>query len=188
MENNTDKPHYGKMGLDDVPFGIPENWCWSGLKKISRVLYGYPLNSSLFNTEKGKIVVRIRDVQQAYSSTYTTEDVPHEYILHKGDMLVGMDGNFNVNFWNIDGAVLNQRVCKITTNPSFCIQRFLFYTIPFFLNIIEQNVSFSTVKHLSDKHLTEMRIPLPPLAEQNRIVAKIDELFAVLDQIEGNLV
>ena len=158
------------------------------MKRISKVLYGYPLNSSLFNAENGRIVVRIRDVQQAQSSTYTTEDVPKEYILHKGDMLIGMDGNFNVNFWNTDGAILNQRVCKITANSSYYSQKFLFYAIPYFLNKIEESVSFSTVKHLSDKHLTEMVVPLPPLNEQSRIVAKIEELFSTLDQMERNLV
>jgi type I restriction enzyme S subunit len=181
-----DNPHYEK--IEDEPFEIPENWCWVGLKRISKVLYGYPLNSSLFNAENGRIVVRIRDVLQARSSTYTTEDVPNEYVLHKGDMLIGMDGNFNVNFWNTDGAILNQRVCKITANSSYYSQKFLFYAIPYFLNKIEESVSFSTVKHLSDKHLTEMIVPLPPLNEQSRIVAKIEELFSTLDQMERNLV
>lgn len=181
-----DNPHYEK--IEDEPFEIPENWCWVGLKRISKVLYGYPLNSSLFNAENGRIVVRIRDVLQARSSTYTTEDVPNEYILHKGDMLIGMDGNFNVNFWNTDGAILNQRVCKITANSSYYSQKFLFYAIPYFLNKIEESVSFSTVKHLSDKHLTEMIVPLPPLNEQSRIVAKVEELFSALDQMERNLV
>lgn len=181
-----DNPHYEK--IEDDPFEIPQNWCWVGLKRISKVLYGYPLNSSLFNAENGRIVVRIRDVLQARSSTYTTEDVPNEYILHKGDMLIGMDGNFNVNFWNTDGAILNQRVCKITANSSYYSQKFLFYAIPYFLNKIEESVSFSTVKHLSDKHLTEMIVPLPPLNEQSRIVAKVEELFSALDQMERNLV
>ena len=134
------------------------------------------------------MVVRIRDVQPAYSSTYTTENVPKEYILEKGDMLIGMDGNFNVNFWNTEGAILNQRVCKITTKQHFYSQKFLFYTIPFFLNKIEKDVSFSTVKHLSDKHLTEMQVPLPSLKEQSRIVSKIEELFSTLDQMEQNLI
>ena len=185
-KNVRHNPHYEK--IEDEPFEIPENWCWVGLKRISKVLYGYPLNSSLFNAENGRIVVRIRDVLQARSSTYTTEDVPNEYILHKGDMLIGMDGNFNVNFWNRDGGIINQRVCKITANSSYYSQKFLFYAIPYFLNKIEESVSFSTVKHLSDKHLTEMIVPLPPLNEQSRIVAKVEELFSALDQMERNLV
>ena len=178
----SDNRPYEKV--ENIPFEIPAQWCWVNLKSISNILYGYPLNSALFNTEKGKMVVRIRDVQPAYSSTYTTENVPKEYILEKGDMLIGMDGNFNVNFWNTDGAILNQRVCKIKTKQCFYSQKFLFYTIPFFLNKIEKDVSFSTVKHLSDKHLTEMQVPLPSLKEQSRIVSKIEELFSALDQME----
>ncbi len=169
---------------DEIPFDIPENWCWCRLKSVADVFYGFPLDASKFNNDNnGKMIVRIRDIKPAISNTFTTEEIPQEYSLHKNDMLVGMDGNFNVNFWPIEGALLNQRVCKITTNPNFYEQKFLFYILPMFLDEISENVSYCTVKHLSDKHLSTMYLPLPPLAEQKRIVAAIEKLLLLCEKL-----
>ena len=170
---------------DEIPFDIPENWCWCRLKSIADVFYGFPLDASKFNNDNnGKMIVRIRDIKPAISNTFTTEQIPQEYSLHKNDMLVGMDGNFNVNFWPIEGALLNQRVCKITTNPNFYEQKFLFYILPMFLDEISENVSYCTVKHLSDKHLSTMYLPLPPLAEQKRIVKVIENLLPLCEALK----
>ena len=99
-------------------------------------------------------------------------------------MLVGMDGNFNVKFWNSEPAYLNQRVCKIETKENVLFQKFLYYYFPIALDEIFKSVSYVTVKHLSDKHLRTMYIPLPPLAEQKRIVAKIEEVFKEIDKLK----
>ena len=99
-------------------------------------------------------------------------------------MLVGMDGNFQVAFWASEDAWLNQRVCKITTNPQVLIQKYLYYYLPIILKEINGTVSYSTVKHLSAKILNQMLIPLPPLAEQKRIVTKIEELLPYIDRYE----
>ena len=173
-----------EISEDETPFEIPENWCWCRLKDIADVFYGFPLDASKFNNDNnGKMIVRIRDVKPAISNTFTTEEIPQEYRLHKNDMLVGMDGNFNVNFWPIEGALLNQRVCKITTNPNFYEQKFLFYILPMFLDEISENVSYCTVKHLSDKHLSTMYLPLPPLAEQKRIVKAIEKMLPLCEKL-----
>ena len=109
-----------------------------------------------------------------------------KYIIKKGDMLVGMDGNFDVRFWNSSPAYLNQRVCKIKSKDNLLSQKFLYYYLPLALDKIFTSVSYVTVKHLSDKHLRNMLIPLPPLAEQKRIVVKIEEVFKEIDKLKNN--
>lgn len=84
---------------DEKPFDIPESWMWVRLKNIASVLYGYPFDSTKFNTHgEGLPLIRIRDVLPAKSATYTTESVSEDYVVHDGDMLIGMDGNFNIAF------------------------------------------------------------------------------------------
>ena len=79
------------------------------------VLNGYAFDSSLFNSEgRGLPVARIRDVLQGASQTYTPEDCPSTYIIDSGDLLIGMDGEFNIEFWQGGRALLNQRVCRVT--------------------------------------------------------------------------
>lgn len=169
---------------DEIPFDIPETWTFVPLKSIASVLYGFPFNSQFFSEEKrGVPLIRIRDVLPGQSKTFTTEPFDKVYIVRKGEMLVGMDGNFNVNFWGSEDAALNQRVCKITANRKYVLQKFLFYFLPLALDEISSAVSFCTVKHLSDKHLSKLLVPIPPLAEQQRIVEKLDKLLPLCDDL-----
>ena len=171
----------------EQPFKIPESWEWCKIFNCIDVLYGYPFDSQKFNEEKnGAPLIRIRDIIPSSTNTYTTEVVEEKYIIKSGDMLVGMDGNFNVRFWEGRNAYLNQRVCKITAKNKILSQRYLFYYLPFALNKIFEDVSYTTVKHLSDKHLRRMNIPLPPLSEQHRIVEKIEALFSEIDNMTIN--
>lgn len=172
---------------DEIPFKIPESWEWVKLYDCVSILYGYPFESNMFNEEGfGFPLIRIRDVLPARTKTYTTEVADERYVIKKDDMLVGMDGNFNVRFWNSEPAYLNQRVCKIETKEDVLFQKFLYYYFPIALEEIFKSVSYVTVKHLSDKHLRTMYIPLPPLAEQKRIVAKIEEVFKEIDKLKNN--
>ena len=171
--------------LDDQ-YDLPENWRWTYLIDLAEILYGFPFNSEKFNeTNIGMPLIRIRDINNGYSNTYTDEVCEERYRIVKGDMLVGMDGNFQVSYWNSQDAWLNQRVCKITANNQVLIQNYLYYYLPLILKEINGTVSYSTVKHLSAKILNQLLIPLPPIAEQKRIVAKLEEILPLIDRFEA---
>lgn len=171
--------------VDECRPEIPEHWRWTLLIDVASILYGFPFNSEKFNeVHVGKPLIRIRDILAGKTNTYTDEWCPTQYKITAGDMLIGMDGNFQVGFWQSEDAWLNQRVCKIATNDDFLLQKYLFYYLPLVLKEINGTVSYSTVKHLSAKLLNGIVIPLPPLAEQKRIVAKIEELLPLIDRYE----
>ena len=170
---------------DEIPFEIPDSWKWCNLFDCVDILYGYPFDSTAFNENSlGFPLIRIRDIIPSSTKTYTTEKAEERYVIKRGDMLVGMDGNFNVCFWKSDDAYLNQRVCKITAKESILNQKYLYYYLPYELEEIFKTVSYVTVKHLSDKHFRTMRIPLPPLAEQHRIVEKLEQLLGEIDKLK----
>jgi type I restriction enzyme, S subunit len=75
---------------------------------------GFAFESELFSDKRaGLPVARIRDVMRGYSETYYTGSYRKEYEIDNGDLLIGMDGEFNVGIWQGGRALLNQRVCKI---------------------------------------------------------------------------
>ena len=174
-----------KPAHNDDSYDIPETWCWALLPDVADILYGFPFNSERFNeAQTGMPIIRIRDIISGQSKTFSDEECDERYRVKRGDMLVGMDGNFQVAFWNSEDAWLNQRVCKITADPFLLNQNYLFFYLPIILAEINGSVSYSTVKHLSAKILNAMLIPLPPLVEQKRIVAKIEELLPLIDRYE----
>ena len=69
------------------------------LSEICDIQYGFAFDSKCFSDSKGTPLIRIRDVVRGYSETYTTEECGEEYHVFDGDLLIGMDGEFNIAKW-----------------------------------------------------------------------------------------
>ncbi len=136
------------------------------LMDLCDIQYGYAFDSALFTDDCSyPQLVRIRDVKRGYSETFYNGDYPEEYVLSAGDLLIGMDGEFNIARWKVDGALLNQRVCKITAKDN-ADEEFLRFALSKALKAIEERTSFATVKHLSAKELNKLEIAVPSYGEQ----------------------
>ncbi|MGV7210086.1 restriction endonuclease subunit S [Oxalobacteraceae bacterium A2-2] len=161
--------------------GKHDSWERARLAEVAEILNGAPFDSSLFSSTLGTPLVRIRDVLPGETKTFYMGAYEQAYLVNQGDLLIGMDGDFNCGYWGTQPAVLNQRVCKVTPNDSFYDKRFLAYLLPGYLAAINANTPSVTVKHLSSKTIGDIPLPLPPRAEQTRIVAKLEELLSDLD-------
>ena len=167
------------------PTKVPHNWCWIELGKLTSMKSGFPFDSKRFTRSKSanaRPLIRIRDVVNGATETYTDQECPKEYVIKKGEILIGMDGDFNVGKWQSEDALLNQRVCCIQSCSSLYLDDFLFYYLPDPLKKINDATPSVTVKHLSTKTLAITPVPVPPLPEQQRIVNRIESLFAKLDE------
>jgi type I restriction enzyme S subunit len=95
-------------------------------------------------------------------STYTTEEVDDKYRLKQNDLLIGMDGNFHLNFWDKDGAYLNQRSVRIRAKKDSEISNLqAYFELKPYIKARENNVSRTTVGHLSDKDLKRLFLISP---------------------------
>ena len=151
------------------------------LTDICKLQYGYAFDSAKFTTNAGVPLIRIRDVVRGFSETFTTEECDPEYIVQDGDILVGMDGEFNIARWKGGKAYLNQRVCRLIPTDEVD-STYLFYFMPKALKAIEDKTPFVTVKHLSAKELNKIVVPLPPIKEQKEIsctLQKLDDLISL---------
>lgn len=170
----------------DLPEPIIPNNSWKivELGKYVKILNGYPFDSGRFtnSSENAFPLIRIRDVVRGYTETFTDEDCPEEYKIKKGEILIGMDGDFNIARWQSDFGLLNQRVCKIKSASKDLDDKFLYYYLPIPLKQINDATPSVTVKHLSSNSLLQLHFPLPPLTEQQRIVNRIETMFAKLDE------
>lgn len=154
------------------------------LPEVCTIQYGFPFDSAKFSDSNGMPLIRIRDVVRGYSETYTTEEYKSEYIVHENDLLIGMDGEFNIAKWGKTPALLNQRVCRLAPKDSID-KDYLFYFMPIALKRIEEKTPFVTVKHLSAKELNKIEIPVLSLEEQRKIaetLSKVDKLIAFREQ------
>lgn len=145
------------------------------LGDVVQITSGFAFPSSGFSTEEGIPLVRIRDVTRGVSETRYAGPFDEDYVVNDGDLLVGMDGEFNAALWRGGRALLNQRVCRLVPDPSRLDFGFLRHVLPRELKAIEDRTPFVTVKHLSVKDIRAIVLALPPLAEQRRIATILDK-------------
>ena len=164
----------------------PPHWTRAPLGSVADITNGFPFSSAAFGTV-GAPVIRIRDVTRGSTETRFAGPVPEGYWVERGDLLIGMDGDFASAFWCSDRAVLNQRVCKLTPKSGTLDRRYLGYVLPAYLQLINDNTPSVTVKHLSSRTLAAVSIPLPDIEVQRRLADRIDELFIDIDDGEAAL-
>ena len=167
---------------------MKEGWVYKRLLDECSILYGYPFDSKCFSTSiEDMPLIRIRDVKEGKTTTFYKGEYPKEYVIHKGDYLIGMDGEFNISPWQSEDALLNQRVCMISCKTSSLLMRFVYRFLIKELKKIEDETPFVTVKHLSAKKLNQIEIPVPPLSEQQRIVSELDLLSSIIEKKKAQL-
>lgn len=146
---------------------------------------GFPFASSQFSDD-GFPLIRIRDVLTSQTETYFQGAFPPGYIIKKGDILVGMDGDFHVVKWRGCNALLNQRVLKIDVQTEATIVLdYLFYWLGPFVKKINDITAATTVKHLSTKDLIKARAKFPEVAAQRKIAAILTSVDTAIEKTEA---
>ena len=181
---------------DEKPFDIPESWKWVKLGEIVTVLGGkrIPAGRQLTTENTGYKYIRVSDMKDGTvlkdGLLYVPSDIYPSiarYIIHKEDIYItvaGTIGRVGKIPEEIDGANLTENADRLVF--SIIDQDWLIKCLE--SNIIQSQIANVTTKvgqpKLAIKRIQELVIPLPPLAEQKRIVAKIEELLPYIDRYE----
>lgn len=176
----------GPIREEELPWPIPDHWAWVRLERLALPQVGFAFKSNQFNQSgRGMPLIRIRDIGNSTTECHFEGDYREEFIVQQGDYLVGMDGNFNIRQWQGAPALLNQRVTRLIFFGDRMQRSFATWALQDRINALHGSRAYTTVQHLSGKQIAAAVIPLPPLAEQERIVAKVDELMDLCDDLEA---
>ena len=138
------------------------------------MLYGRHFDTSLItsSTTQGTPLVRVGDVTTGKANSYFTGPIPSppmKYLVKKGDIVVSMSGNFNVNRWNDQDALLDLRVMRIRGKQNSSSTDYLFHFLQPVFKQIESATSGNRTKNLTAKKINEIEVFLPEYKEQQRI-------------------
>ena len=179
----TDNPHSRN---------IPKNWVLTNLGSVCSFISGCAFKSDDFK-ETGIPIVRISNIQECTinmsSCVFYQGCYDEKFLINTGDLLVAMSGATTGKMGVYNGerkALLNQRVGNIKATPAIIAGYRNYYMYSMIATIL-QNAYGGAQPNISASELCEFNIPLPPINEQKRIVAKIEELYSVLDKIEASL-
>ena len=200
-KNSTDNCYYQKFTdgyeadiSDEIPFDVPDGWAWCRLGEIYYHTTGKALKKS---NEKGSLKKYIT-TSNLYWDTfdlsevrtmYFTDDELDKYTIKKGDLVLCNGGDVGrAAIWSYDKDICYQNhISRMRPKTNGIENRFFLYVLKFYK---EQNMLKGKgigISSLSASDLLSVIIPLPSLFEQQRIVAKIEELFAKLDFITAVL-
>ncbi|TSA80585.1 restriction endonuclease subunit S [Deinococcus detaillensis] len=171
---------------DEVPYEVPQGWAWVRLGDIADSQAGFSFKSNKFNESGGGLpLIRIRDVGQPFTGTFYDGEYKEDFIVTEGEYLISMDGEFRVATWKYGKALLNQRVSRLSFYSDNVEQSLVARILQVRLTAVQGTKSYTTVDHLSGGQILAALIPLPPLPEQRRIVARIEQLMARCDELEA---
>ena len=147
------------------------------LSEIVDIFSGFAWKAEFFNKDyKGIPIIRIQNVGQSHNDfIYWDEPYDEKFIIHKGDLLLSLSGSFRVAIWDDKDALLNQRIVKLTPKNKYLDSKYLYYFINSIINEISNLGRNAIISNVSVADLKKTNIPLPPLAEQRRIAAILDQ-------------
>lgn len=160
---------------------LPVGWNREPFKKCATAVYGFPADSEAFSNDPQAIpLIRIRDITKGVVSTYFSGLYPQSALISSGDILIGMDGDFNIRIWDGPKGILNQRCCKVF-GSDVLLSKFLFYCLTITLETINELTVSTTVKHLLSDGIENIILPLPSIEEQQKISDVLDKKISATD-------
>ena len=178
----------------EIPFEIPEGWEWCRISSIASVLGGkrIPAGRKLSQENTGHVYIRVSDMKENTVSTDNLQYVPEDiypsisrYIINKEDVYItvaGTIGRIGKIPSELDGVNLTENADRLVF--SVIDQDWLIKCLQ--SNTVQTQIVDVTTKvgqpKLAIARIQNLLIPLPPLAEQRRIVAKIEELMPLVER------
>lgn len=191
-----------EIAEEDKTFALPIGWEWARLDDVAHVFAGNAFKSEDFQENPGVRVIKITnagagefiETEDYLPSGYEVEYSP--FSVKKSDLILALTRPYISTGLKVskcppeyDGALLNQRVAAIRffsdINSDF---GFLFFSSPIVLSIYQERFGGSGLQpNLKMSDVTTLLVPIPPAEEQHRIVAKVDQLMALCDQLKTRL-
>ena len=177
---------------DEIPFEIPESWEWCRIKQLYETTSGGTPEKGHPEYYGGKIPwVKVGDLISKYIGR-TDECITEEGLSHssaklfpKGTILVAMYCNDAIGKSSIIDLPMttNQAICGLFPNK-YVYTDYIYYTIQANRSLIQEKAAGGAQKNINQKIVNDMIIPLPPLAEQHRIVEKLEQLLGEIDKLK----
>ena len=171
---------------DEVPFDIPDSWEWVRVRNCTELFNGRAFKPSDW-TVMGLPIVRIQNLNDEKAPfNYYDKSVDEDVHLYGGELLFAWSGtpgtSFGAHIWRDQEAVLNQHIFKLLFDENALFKPYYMYALNQCVgSLIKAAHGSAGLQHVTRGVFESTLIPLPPFAEQIRIVEKLNVLFPIVD-------
>ena len=187
---------------EEKPFNLPKGWQWVRLGEIGSYKkgpFGSTITKSMF-VPKSEETIKVYEQKNAIQKNWTLGDyyVTKEYFeaklkgfeVFEGDIIVSCAGTIGETYimpQGIERGVINQALMKMNIFNGINIDYFLMYFESILKSTAKESSKGSAIKNIPPFDIfKKMLLAVPPVAEQLRIVQKVDELFSIIDELAEN--
>lgn len=172
---------------EEKPFDIPDNWVWCRMADILTFVNGRAYKKEELLDSGQTKVLRVGNFFTNEKWYYSDLELPDEKYCYKGDLLYAWSASFGPRIWEGEKSIFHYHIWNVKYNKKELYREYLYYFLLNDVNQIKKCTTGSTMVHVSMENMMPRLIPLPPLAEQHRIVSKIENLFACIEPLAKDL-
>ena len=175
-----DTSHYPK----DVPFEVPEGWCFSQIGEVLRLVNGRAFKKEELVCQGKYRVLRVGNFFTNDSWYYSDLELDDDKYCDSGDLLYAWSASFGAKIWDNGKAIFHYHIWKVQYDERLFDKRFLYYFLEWDKQTILNSTTGSTMIHVSMENMKPREIVIPPKPEQKRIVSAIEKWDTVINLLE----
>jgi type I restriction enzyme S subunit len=164
----------------------PPGWEWARIDDTGSYVNGLAFNQHTW-TNEGTPIIRIQNLTNPSAEfNYAEGPFPDDRMVEDGDILVSWSATLEAFVWDRGPAVVNQHIFKVIPDNRIVDSNFLFHLLRSSIRILADGDAAHglVMKHINRGPFVTHPVAIPPLVEQRRIVAKVNELMALCDELE----
>jgi len=173
-----------EIGDEEKPFELPEGWEVSRLGDLINVINGRAYKKHEMLNE-GTPLLRVGNLFTSNEWYYSDLNLEPEKYIDTGDLIYSWSASFGPFIWDGGKVIYHYHIWKMDIFDELSLDK---YFMKLYLESVSASIKASgngiAMIHMTKERMEKLVIPLPPQAEQHRIVAKVDELMALCDQLE----
>ena len=183
----SDKKKLVDPSLTELPFDLPSGWSRTQLSELVRVVNGRAYKKPEL-LDEGTPVPRVGNLFTSDHWYYSNLQLEDDKYCDKGDLIYAWSASFGPFIWNGPRVIYHYHIWKLPLfSEADLDKQFLYLFLQQKTREIKDAGHGISMVHMTKEKMEQLAVPLPPLAEQRRIVAKVDALMALCDRLEAAL-
>lgn len=167
---------------DESPFELPTTWKWVRMQDVLEFINGRAYKKEELLSQGKYRVLRVGNFFTNQSWYYSDLELPEDKYCYNGDLLYAWSASFGPRIWEGEKTIFHYHIWNVKFEKDILFREYLYYFFLYDKSQVKKSTTGSTMIHVSMENMKPRLLPLPPLAEQKRIVAKLEELLPIVEQ------